>query len=304
MTDMNQSIEIARNLILTEKDKEKYMLYPYTTENLIGLFNEIDVAGKECLTINGSFDQSLDMALMNAKSITAFDINPLTLPYAELKMSLLLTGYKKEIYFGFLNGYYDVLEEIALHPKIFAYISQNLSTESFTFWQTLLENFDKRQICQKLFYDGYHYSEQRNFVNYMQNDNYQKLQEKLPNTNIKLLESDIKTLPSTLNKNYDIIHFSNISGYPNTEHKGKNREEKLWTYKDLIETYSLFLNEGGKIISYIYDPFNNQGCDEPPIFDINLREHVFSGDEYSYIYFPGYFQDAQDGCLIYTKQKR
>ncbi len=302
MTDINKSIEIAKNLILTGEGKEKYMLYPYATENLVGLFRQIDVSEKDCLTINGSFDQSLDMALMGAKSVTAFDINPLSIPYAELKMALILTGYRKEIYFGFLNGYYDVLESLAFHPTVFEYMKKNISESSLVFWQEMFQNFDKRQICQKLFFDGYHFSEQKDFVNYMQDDNYTKLQGMLPNTNIQLLECNIRVLPNMLNKSFDIIHFSNIIGYQDTMYEGKNREEKLYTYKDLLETYSHFLNKDGKIISYIYDPFNNQGCDEVPIFDKDLRDKIFSGDQYSYIYFPAYFSDAKDGCLIYTKK--
>ncbi len=302
MANINKTIDIAKNLILNGQDKEKYMLYPYTTENLVGLFQQINVSGKDCLTINGSFDQSLDMALLGAKSITAFDINPLTIPYAELKIALILTGYREDIYFKFLNSYYDVLEEYAYHPKIFEYIKKNLSEPSLIFWQDLMNSFNKREIGSGLLYDGYPYYEQKEFVNYMQDNNYQKLQKQLPNTSIELLEENIVTLSNCLTKSYDIMYFSNIICYPNPIYDGKNYEEKLYAYKEMIDSYSTHLNKEGKIISYIYDPFNNQGCDEFPIFDQSLREKVFSGDEYSYIYFPSYFTNTKDGCLVYTKK--
>lgn len=302
MTNIRKSIEIAQKLILKGIDKEKYMLYPYATENLVGLFDSIDVAGKDCLTITGSFDQGLDMVLKGAKSVTAFDINPLSLPYADLKKSLILTKYRKEIYFEYLQGYYDYLEPYAFHPKVFKQISKNLEKDSYIFWQEIFSSFDKQQISKGMFFDGLPYYEQKHFVSYMQDNHYYTLQERLSNVDIELRESDIATLPNELHQSYDIIYFSNIIGYPNVIYDGKGKEEKLCTYRDLINTYSNFLNKDGKIISYIYDPFNNQGCDEIPIFDKSLRETIFSGPEYSYIYFPAYFSDTKDGCLVYTKK--
>ena len=103
MTNVEELIEIATNLILKKEKEAEYILYPYATENLVGLFQNIDVSNKDCLTIMGSFDQGLDMALLGAKSVTAFDINPLTLPYAELKKSLILTGYRRNVYFEYLK---------------------------------------------------------------------------------------------------------------------------------------------------------------------------------------------------------
>lgn len=304
MTNVEELIEIATNLILKKGTEAEYILYPYATENLVGLFQNIDVSNKDCLTIMGSFDQGLDMALLGAKSVTAFDINPLTLPYAELKKSLILTGYRRNVYFEYLNGYYESTSNLTLNPIIFDNISKNLTQDAYIFWQAIFNRFDKQQISTGLFYDGLPYYEQEEFTNYMQKDNYQKLVQKLPLIDINLKECDILTLPNELNKTYDIIYFSNIISYPNPIYNNKSPREKLKVYKDLIRNYATFLKEDGKIISYIYDPNNNQGCDELPIFNKELREEIFFESAYSYIYFPAYFSETQDACLIYTKEKQ
>ncbi len=304
MTSVEELIEIATNLILNKGTETEYILYPYATENLAGLFQNIDVSNKDCLTITGSFDQGLDMALLGAKSITAFDINPLTIPYAELKKALILTGYRRDIYFEYLNGYYESISDLTLNPTIFNNISRNLTQDAYIFWQDMFSKFNKQQISTGLFYDGLPYYEQEEFTNYMKKDNYQKLAQRLPFVDINLKECDILTLPNELSRMYDIIYLSNIISYPNSIYNNKNPREKLKVYKDLIRNYSTFLKEDGKIISYIYDPNNNQACDELPIFNKELREEVFFEEAYSYVYFPAYFSNTQDACLIYTKEKR
>jgi len=305
MNDTKKTIELATTLIKENHDcLNPSLLYPFATENLVGVFQNINVSGKECLTINGSFDQSLDMALFGAKSITAFDMNPLTIPYADLKKALITTGYKKEIYQAFLAGYFDTLEQYAYHPKILKYCEKNLEESSFLFWKEILNEFTKKEIGTKLFCEVLPYFELSNFINYLQEKNYYKLQQKLSNTEIEIKEGNIETFANTLQKKYDIMYFSNIIGYPNSIYEEKKQEEKLNTYKELIHTYSNFLNDNGKIISYLYDPENSQSCEDIPIYNKELREEIFKGPEYSYIYFPGYFSDSKDSCLIYTKTQK
>ena len=64
-------------------------IYPFTSENIAGYMKDLDLTGKKVITVTGSTDHILNAILQGATEITTFDINPLTKPYMDLKISAL-----------------------------------------------------------------------------------------------------------------------------------------------------------------------------------------------------------------------
>ena len=64
-------------------------IYPFTSENIAGYMKDLDLTSKKVITVTGSTDHILNTILQGATEITTFDINPLTKPYMDLKISAL-----------------------------------------------------------------------------------------------------------------------------------------------------------------------------------------------------------------------
>ena len=77
-------------------------IYPFTSENIAGYMKDLDLTGKKVITVTGSTDHILNAILQGATEITTFDINPLTKPYMDLKISAL----KNLSYEDFINKGY------------------------------------------------------------------------------------------------------------------------------------------------------------------------------------------------------
>ena len=89
MSKIKDDIKRANYLIkipsfFRENDDIFDMIYPFTTENINGMFSHFSFKDKDCLSVLGSSDQVFDMYLRGAKSVTAFDINPLNTIYEDL----------------------------------------------------------------------------------------------------------------------------------------------------------------------------------------------------------------------------
>ena len=107
MSKIKDDIKRANYLIkipsfFRENDDIFDMIYPFTTENINGMFSHFNFKDKDCLSVLGSSDQVFDMYLRGAKSVTAFDINPLTEYLFYLKKAALDANLTKEEYLDYL----------------------------------------------------------------------------------------------------------------------------------------------------------------------------------------------------------
>ena len=89
MSCLEEDLKNAKYLIENHKFYRNHgdmfeMIYPFTNENIKDMFSCFNFKDKECLSILGSSDQVFDMYLRGAKSVTAFDINPLNTIYEDL----------------------------------------------------------------------------------------------------------------------------------------------------------------------------------------------------------------------------
>lgn len=217
-------------------------IYLFTTENIAGYMNELDLTDKKIITVTGSSDHIINTILKGCKDITTFDINPLTKYYMDLKLSAI----KELSYSEFLDFMlYDT-------DKSFAYElikKLNMDNESKAFWLNELSQNDYSGLKMKhsdLFNLKYFDFQNKIVCNlYLNEKNYAIIKDRLELVKIKFIKSNLKDL--TLNENYDYMFLSNISDYINTFYK----DDYLFNYKKLIFK---FLEKVTIIyFAYIYD---------------------------------------------------
>lgn len=100
-------------------------VYLFTTENISGYIEELDLNGKSLLTLGSSLDQAYNALLMGASKIDVFDINVNVEKFHKVKSNLILTYPRQDLYkqvftSGFANnGYNDsksaFIDNIYLH---------------------------------------------------------------------------------------------------------------------------------------------------------------------------------------------
>ena len=326
MSKIKDDIKRANYLIkipsfFRENDDIFDMIYPFTTENINGMFSHFNFKDKDCLSVLGSSDQVFDMYLRGAKSVTAFDINPLTKYLFYLKRAALRADLTKEEYLSFFcsSENYDEFKK-SFNEETFTRIVPFLKGNSYKFWTELYTRYSGYKIREQdcLFsFDEYKRSTLESIVYYLSDEGFEKVKEISSSIKITFVNENIKDL--ILSKNYDLMYFSNLIQYASSIfyqqslYETKYEEEKvsLQEFKDFIMQYKDNLNDNGvMIIGYIYTILEE--CDTIAIFNKKIRDEVFPNDTYSYEYFkatshlendylcriPTYEKDA---CLVYKK---
>ena len=236
-------------------------IYPFTTENIAGYMNDLDLTGKRIITVTGSADHILNAILKGATDITTFDINPLTEKYMDLKISAI----KKLSYNEFLNIF--LFDDVNIDYNIIT--SLDMSLESKNFWIKQLETQNKL-LHSSLFNTKYYNPTSKLWQNiYLKEDNYNLLKTKLNNVNINFICASLKDLELT--QNYDYMFLSNISDYLNLMFT----DDLLVSYKNLINKFLKRV----KVIyfAYLYDIENKNFRSD--IDDLNKVKKVFSNFE-------------------------
>lgn len=236
-------------------------IYPFTTENIAGYMNDLDLTGKRIITVTGSADHILNAILKGATDITTFDINPLTEKYMDLKISAI----KKLSYNEFLNIF--LFDDVNIDYNIIT--SLDMSLESKNFWIKQLETQNKL-LHSSLFNTKYYNPTSKLWQNiYLKEDNYNLLKTKLNNVNINFICTSLKDLELT--QDYDYMFLSNISDYLNLMFT----DDLLVSYKNLINKFLKRV----KVIyfAYLYDIENKNFRSD--IDDLNKVKKVFSNFE-------------------------
>ena len=332
MSKIKDDIKRANYLIkipsfFRENDDIFDMIYPFTTENINGMFSHFNFKDKDCLSVLGSSDQVFDMYLRGASSVTAFDINPLTEYLFYLKKAALDANLTKEEYLDYFcyrgTDNYAIFGNRLIKPfdiRTFDKIAPNLKGNSYKFWANLYSKHKFLSIREgaKLFTsDEYFRDTLEHTVSYLDDDNFEKLKEVSKNIKITFINKDIKEL--VLAKNYDLMYFSNIIQYASSmflknticETAYLQRKLPLEAFKNYIMSFKDNLNDNGIIIiGYIYTILDE--CYSNGIFNKEIRDEVFPLDEFNYYYFKSinYYEDPytsidpkreKDACLVYKK---
>jgi len=285
-------------------------IYPFSTENIKGYYELLDLENKDILTIGASGDHTINLEFENVKSSDYFDINPFTKYYYELKIAAIKSlDYNEFLEFFCYEDYPKTFNKnkkdfnIDMYKKIAPY----LKDDTKIFWDSLYLEVSGIDIRNSNLFskDEEPLRVIKKSNNYLDENNYNNLK-----NNIKLTpnfyQSNIVRLDKKLNKQYDIIMLSNIAQYI----EGLFNKNHLENLKEVILKLEDKLKDNGIIIvSYLYDIYGRYDYNNTPlIYDLRRVRNVIRGLEI--IDFEGIqnlkfeaSKNIKDGILIYKKTK-
>lgn len=251
-------------------------VYIFTTENIAGYLNTIDVKDKDVLVPCASGDHILEAISKGAKRVDVFDINVYAYHMARLKIAAVEALSKDE----FLSFFVRKIDDETINEKIFdrqiyeSKIRKFLPTYSRNFWDVAYNswknNHAKINKGKNLLHSGlfiHNFATQDGMIkllDYLKDDNYEKLKTKLSimrEENIEFFNCDIVDIEDKLDKSYDIIMLSNIQDYADEIYSVSDKIAGLKRYRDFIKnTLFKFLNKGGCVVGeyyYSYEKLSN-----------------------------------------------
>ena len=174
-------------------------IYFHSNEYLGEIFDEVNVEGKDILTVLGSGDQALHMYDRCAKSIELFDKNNLTLYYYYLRVWTI--KYLNEFYpeYYFKNDFLKKLLE-AVKP------STEEENIAYLYWKKFIWYFDEYDCddFEELFILG---TEPKRNELY----DFSRIIPRLEKDQCRFSNVDIISCGLNFGRKYDIIYISNIS---------------------------------------------------------------------------------------------
>ena len=262
-------------------------IYPFTSENIAGYMKELDLTDKKVITVTGSTDHILNAVLQGATEITTFDINPLTKPYMNLKISAVKNlSYEDFIKFLLLES------DMNLDYSIISNL--DMSDESKMFWLEQLSKFNNNGIelrNSSLFNTKYFNPNSKVWQNlYLEKNKYNLLKQQLKNVNISFINISLKDFK--IDEHFDYMFLSNISDYLSLMYNS----DALRKYRDLLYEFQKRIDT--IYFAYLYDIGNSNPRTE--IDNLNKLREIFSN--FRQVEFKsaleGSSQDKKDGVLI------
>lgn len=243
-------------------------MYVSTTENFADYIKKIKVEGKSVLTVTGSGDQLINLALLGAKRVDNFDINQNAYFITQLKLAALQAlSYEEFIKFFCVAddlrinymGIVAMQNKVGHNPEAFDFktylkIKPYLSEDAAFYWNLLYEEYQYNG-CElansSLFYSATKKAMVQNNAYLKNGKEYNKARESLPNVEVHFMEHDILNI-HTLPYSYDVILLSNIYEYL------VDQWADITDHKDFVayiqDQVSKRLNEHGVIaVAYQYN---------------------------------------------------
>lgn len=225
-------------------------IYLFTTENIKGYMDELDLNNKKVITVTASSDHILNAILKGAKEILTFDINILSKYFMDLKLKAI-----EKLSFEEFEEIFLYENENSLNYEIIKKL--NLPRDSQEFWIKEMSKYDNGLLLRqsKLFNTKYFNPDSKRKQNiYLNKEKYDIIKSKLSDVDIKFINCSVEALE--IDKKYDYMFLSNISDYLDLIFKENNLEE-----------YLKVINKFKKNVSYIYIAY---------IYDIN--KNIFRSD--------------------------
>ena len=216
-------------------------IYPFTTENIAGYMNELDLTNKKIITVTGSSDHILNAILKGCMDITTFDINPLAKYYMDLKISAI-----KYLSFHEFLDFLLYESNKTLSYEIITKLDMNKDSKEFWLKELEKNNNDGIKLKENLF--DLKYFDYQNKINnniYLNEKNYVIIKSRLQHVKINFINTNIKDL--VIDKKYDYMFLSNISDYLEDIY----HDNYLSKYKELI--FSFLKNIKVIYFAYLYD---------------------------------------------------
>ena len=111
-------------------------IYPFTNENLLELFGQLDVKDKSVATTGSSGDQILAALLFGAKKVTLIDGNLYSKHFIDYKFAAIKNLSYEEFKAHFIN------QKDYFNFEIFKKVSHDLDSDSMAFWGTIYSHTD------------------------------------------------------------------------------------------------------------------------------------------------------------------
>lgn len=296
---INETRKLIEHRIRSESLSIDYMpLYMFTTENIKGVTESLDVYGRDVFTVCASSDHEFNFLLRGAKSVETFDVNYLTDFYYWFKESAVLTLEYEEFIDFFFPKFMFSFRKKTFNEKDFMRIIDNIRDEDVKeYWRGLVSVYGCQFLySSNLFLTFYNKKTYIECNDYLKNkENYNKLRDRLKSHKHKFYHlnifSELSEMPK--DKKYQVIYLSNILN----SFDGMDELSCVRKIKDIIDRFKLYLTKDGVIgICYLYCYLDEQHIKYTPnnILNPDLRRKHFpdskdvSNSGYNYPSFNGF----------------
>ena len=168
-------------------------IYPFTTEDISGYINLFNINGKDIFTVGSSGDQVFNSIMLGAKSVTLFDINNSAKEFFNAKKNIIMSTPREKLYEEVLNQDFHFSEDIFTKKSL---EKMNLYMKNDKNYNTLKEKLKKAKIDfitgdifeldKTIISKKYDLILLSNVIQYLKEDNYKSIDEKLFDIYIQL----------------------------------------------------------------------------------------------------------------------
>ncbi len=249
--NISEDIENAVKLISgkIKRDESSFdsnsMIYRTTNETISNpAYIECLKDKKRVLSIIASGDQIINSILFGSQDIVGIDISRYPKYFLPIKIEALKKLNKQD----FLNFILGNDEEKPFSKSKYYEIRDNLPLFAISFWDELFYRFNEDEINDSQLFSRFSIKENRMINNnpYLQDDNYEKIQEKIKDVNIELIDYDMFKIHELKIGKFDLINLSNLINYLAPDYIPD--ELKIELYKEYVKT--LPLSKDGIAIVY------------------------------------------------------
>lgn len=252
---MNQDIEIAKKIIAGtyQSDDLSYReIYMWTTENIRGMINQLDLLNKRILTVCSSGDHIFNFLLEGAEEVVAFDINPLTEYMFYLKRAAIINLEYEE----FINFFFPktLLFRQTFDKNIYNKIRKDIPNGIILeFWDELFTKYTSKELYNSKLFIKKSISNKSLIVcnKYLNNkNNYNILKTRLKTfEKLEFHKINIFEQIPTFKEKFDFVYLSNIID----SWHFFDKIEYLKRIKEIIIKISESIKEEGLIgVCYVY----------------------------------------------------
>ena len=251
---------------------KRNVIYNIATEEIDHFMPKLDVEDKKVLTVAGSGDQLLTCALNGAKSVDAFDINPLQIYFTKLKVSAL-----KALGVGEFNDYFykKLMFSRSLYNKVRDYLDNSTRTFFDSLYKNDLESKFYRLMANENMDDSFSI-----IPSYTKEENYYITRNNLEKMDIRYITSDLLKIHKKTKKEYDVIMLSNIYKWLYSN-KYLTAEEKKDMFMKFVNTRLInLLSDDGIIQLYSSaNGYKEKALEEECLKNDNMNYHTYLNNE-------------------------
>ena len=251
---------------------KRNVIYNIATEEIDHFMPKLDVEDKKVLTVAGSGDQLLTCALNGAKSVDAFDINPLQIYFTKLKVSAL-----KALGVGEFNDYFykKLMFSKSLYNKVRDYLDNSTRTFFDSLYKNDLESKFYRLMANENMDDSFSI-----IPSYTKEENYYITRNNLEKMDIRYITSDLLKIHKKTKKEYDVIMLSNIYKWLYSN-KYLTAEEKKDMFMKFVNTRLInLLSDDGIIQLYSSaNGYKEKALEEECLKNDNMNYYTYLNNE-------------------------